>query len=126
MTAIDITPDIITNAESHADYVQQVVSFNLGLLLASKKGKSQSGLAKVLGVRPQTVSAMIQRQTCTVKQLVAAADYLDTTPEALMDDTVMQLLTAGENKKTAVGDTRLRSFVEPVPPVGFEPTLHRF
>lgn len=32
----------------------------------------------------------------------------------------------GFKKKAAAGDTRPRPFINPVPPVGLEPTLYRF
>ncbi|GEM_PF-3251305 len=31
-----------------------------------------------------------------------------------------------QNKTAAAGDTRPRLFINPVPPVGLEPTLYRF
>ena len=31
-----------------------------------------------------------------------------------------------DNKKATAGDTRPRLFINPVPPVGLEPTLYRF
>ncbi|MDR3875412.1 MAG: helix-turn-helix transcriptional regulator, partial [Bifidobacterium sp.] len=109
MTAVETMSAVNMNA--HADYMEKVVAFNIGLMLSKRKGKSQTGLAKVLGVKPQTVSAMIARQTCSFRQFIMAAEYLETTPEQLMDDTVMQMVLGDEmqENRKATGDTPMAS-----------------
>ena len=107
-----------------AKQVEETISFNVKIRLAAA-GRSQVDLANYLGVKRSTVSVKLAGKTpWSVPDLVNTANFLDTTPEELMDDTYMRQM--GYNEKAAAGNTRPRLFVESVPPVGLEPTLRRF
>ncbi len=72
--------------------VENVISFNVKVMLTAT-GKSQSSLADYLGVRRSTISVKLSGKTqWSVPDLVNTANFLDTTPEALMDDSMMKTI----------------------------------
>ena len=103
------------------------------------------------GVKRSTISVKLAGKSAwSVSDLVNAANFLDATPDELMNDAFMNELgmeknqdqqgvlvgtgtprylvrpEAGENGTASAGVARPRSFVAMVPPVGLEPTLRRF
>ena len=103
------------------------------------------------GVKRSTISVKLAGKSAwSVSDLVNAANFLDATPDELMNDAFMNELgmkkhqdrqgvpvgagtprypvrpEAGNNGTASAGVARPRPFVAMVPPVGLEPTLRRF
>ena len=146
MTSSDVMPKIGLDANQ----VEKAISFNVKIRLAAK-GLNQTDLAKYLGVKRSTISVKLAGKSAwSVSDLVNTANFLDTTPDELMNDVFMSELgmkknqdqqdilvntgtprhlvrSEAEGNGTApAGVARPRPFATPVPPVGFEPTLRRF
>ena len=84
---VSITLDKI-NAE--ADYMELVISWNVKMLLAAK-GESQTALGEILGLQRSSISNKLKgRAAWSVADLIKTALFLNTTPEALMDDKLMR------------------------------------
>lgn len=99
-----------------ADHVESVISFNVKVMLTAT-GKSQAGLADYLGLRRSTISVKLSGKTqWSVPDLVNTANFLDTTPEALMDDSMMKAMNKMgvlQGASNPVGVTEPRYFLMP-------------
>ena len=96
------------NMDAEVQYAEFVIAWNVKMLLTAQ-GKSQSALAAFLGIqRPTMTNKMKGRIAWSVADVVKSADFLGTTVEALMDDSLMSQLQAIGNKK-ATGDTPMAS-----------------
>ncbi len=96
--------------------VENVISFNVKVMLTAT-GKSQSSLADYLGVRRSTISVKLSGKTqWSVPDLVNTANFLDTTPEALMDDSMMKTINRmgiQQGSLTPAGAAMPRYFLMP-------------
>ena len=96
--------------------VENVISFNVKVMLTAT-GKSQSSLADYLGVRRSTISVKLSGKTqWSVPDLVNIANFLDTTPEALMDDSMMKTINRmgiQQGSLTPAGAAMPRYFLMP-------------
>ncbi len=111
-----------------ASYMAQVVVRNVKMILTARN-LSQTSLASALGIKRASMSKKLKGEIAwSLEDLVKAAMFLETTPQKLMDDSLMRemLFNGIQNEKAAAGNTRPRLFVESVPSVGLEPTLRRF
>ena len=99
--------------------VENVISFNVKVMLTAT-GKSQSSLADYLGVRRSTISVKLSGKTqWSVPDLVNTANFLDTTPEALMDDSMMKTINRmgiQQGSLTPAGAAMPRYFLMPESP----------
>ncbi|NEG89809.1 hypothetical protein GFD25_07410 [Bifidobacterium aerophilum] len=87
--------------DQEVSYAESVISRNVKLLLAAQ-GKSQSSLATAMGIRGATMTNKIKgRIAWSVADLVRAADFLGTSANALMDDTMLKQLQGMGNKKAS-------------------------
>ena len=83
------------NVDAEVQYAESVIAWNVKMLLTAQN-KSQSALAAFLGIqRPTMTNKMKGRIAWSVADLVKSADFLGTTAEALMDDSLMSQLKAG-------------------------------
>ena len=123
--------DTLISPRQRAKYELRVVSFNVQHLLAAR-GKSQESLGAYLGMKGSGISLKISRANWKFDEVFLAAEYLNSTPNELADDTVMRMLMGndaadrilrGENEKTAAGDSRPRFLVAPA--AGLEPATVR-
>lgn len=75
-----------------ATQVESVISFNVRILLTAN-GKNQTDLANYLGLQRSTISVKLKgKSEWSVPDLVNTANYLGTTPVALMDDSMMKTM----------------------------------
>lgn len=96
------------NMDDEVQYAELVIAWNVKMLLTAQD-KSQSALASFLGIqRPTMTNKMKGRIAWSVADLVKSADFLGTTTEALMDDSLMKQLQGMGNRK-ATGDTPMAS-----------------
>ena len=83
------------NVDTEVQYAESVIAWNVKMLLTAQN-KSQSALAAFLGIqRPTMTNKMKGRIAWSVADLVKSADFLGTTAEALMDDSLMSQLKNG-------------------------------
>ena len=83
------------NVDTEVQYAESVIAWNVKMLLTAQN-KSQSALAAFLGIqRPTMTNKMKGRIAWSVADLVRSADFLGTTAEALMDDSLMSQLKNG-------------------------------
>ena len=88
------------NVDTEVQYAESVISWNVKMLLTAQN-KSQSALAAFLGIqRPTMTNKMKGRIAWSVADLVKSADFLGTTAEALMDDSLMSQLKTGYTEST--------------------------
>ena len=88
MTAVQSTPNIV--GEKSAAYAERVVAWNVKMLLTAR-GESQAALARALGIqRSNMTSKMKGRVAWSLADVVKTAIFLDTTPESLLDDSLMK------------------------------------
>ena len=100
MTAVE--PRV--SAEQDAKYVEQVISFNVRMLLTALN-HTQADLAKALGVTRSAMSIKLAgKSTWSVPDVVNTANYLGTSMESLIDDSLMRRM---------VGDTEKAGSEEP-------------
>lgn len=72
--------------------VENVISFNVKVLLAAT-GKSQVSLADHLGVPRSSISVKLSGKTqWSVPDLVNTTNFLATTPDVLMSDSMMKVM----------------------------------
>ena len=91
------------NVDTEVQYAESVIAWNVKMLLTAQN-KSQSALAAFLGIqRPTMTNKMKGRIAWSVADLVKSADFLGTTAEALMDDSLMSQLKNGYAKSTEYG-----------------------
>lgn len=95
----------VLETANSADYIENVVSFNVKMRL-SALGKTQGELGNALGVKNTTVSMKLSGHTAwSLADLVRAANFLETTPVALMDDSIMKAMGVTANKKCPPRDS---------------------
>ena len=88
------------NVDTEVQYAESVIAWNVKMLLTAQN-KSQSALAAFLGIqRPTMTNRMKGRIAWSVADLVKSADFLGTTAEALMDDSLMSQLKTGYTEST--------------------------
>ena len=88
------------NVDTEVQYAESVIAWNVKMLLTAHN-KSQSALAAFLGIqRPTMTNKMKGRIAWSVADLVKSADFLGTTAEALMDDSLMSQLKTGYTEST--------------------------
>lgn len=88
------------NVDTEVQYAESVIAWNVKMLLTAQN-KSQSALASFLGIqRPTMTNKMKGRIAWSVADLVKSADFLGTTAEALMDDSLMSQLKTGYTEST--------------------------
>ena len=88
------------NVDTEVQYAESVIAWNVKMLLTAQN-KSQSALAAFLGIqRPTMPNKMKGRIAWSVADLVKSADFLGTTAEALMDDSLMSQLKTGYTEST--------------------------
>ena len=97
------------SAETDAKYVEQVISFNVRMLLTALN-RTQADLAKALGVTRSAMSIKLAgKSTWSVPDVVNTANYLGTSMESLIDDSLMRRMgvaqdTDADMEKSAVSD----------------------
>ena len=107
MTAIAQSPKI------SATYLEEVISYNIRLLL-NAKDLSQTALAQALGIKRSAMSLKINgKNSWSVPDLAKAAAFLNTTPEALMDDTLLRQQSEMLQRMGVGGAVEPRFFVAP-------------
>ena len=75
-----------------ANQVENVISFNVKIMLTAR-GKTQTDLASNLGLQRSTISMKLKgKSEWSVPDLVNMANYLGTTPAALLDDSMMKTM----------------------------------
>ena len=88
------------NVDTEVQSAESVIAWNVKMLLTAQN-KSQSALAAFLGIqRPTMTNKMKGRIAWSVADLVKSADFLGTTAEALMDDSLMSQLKTGYTEST--------------------------
>ena len=88
------------NVDTEVQYAESVIAWYVKMLLTAQN-KSQSALAAFLGIqRPTMTNKMKGRIAWSVADLVKSADFLGTTAEALMDDSLMSQLKTGYTEST--------------------------
>lgn len=88
------------NVDTEVQYAESVIAWNVKMLLTAQN-KSQSALAAFLGIqRPTMTNKMKGRIAWSVADLVKSADFLGTTAESLMDDSLMSQLKTGYTEST--------------------------
>ena len=88
------------NVDTEVQYAESVIAWNVKMLLTAQN-KSQSAIAAFLGIqRPTMTNKMKGRIAWSVADLVKSADFLGTTAEALMDDSLMSQLKTGYTEST--------------------------
>lgn len=128
---------------SLGEYTERVLNYNVDKRRRALK-KTQKELMEPMGVSSEGAVSQRLRGTThwTLISAVNVAQALNATIEELLDDAALkkeieqqaellrlqleQINMLSDNKKAAAGDTRPRLFINPVPPVGLEPTLYRF
>ena len=88
------------NVDTEVQYAESVIAWNVKMLLTAQN-KSQSALAAFLGIQRSTMTNKMKgRIAWSVADLVKSADFLGTTAEALMDDSLMSQLKTGYTEST--------------------------
>lgn len=87
------------STDEKATYLESVVSWNVKMLL-NAQGLSQSALGAAMGISRSAMSKKLSGIAAwSLSDLVYAADFLHTSPEELMDGTLMQQFGAAVNEK---------------------------
>ena len=101
-----------------AKQVENVISFNVKILLTAR-GKTQTDLASYLGLQRSTISVKLKgKSEWSVPDLVNTANYLGTTPAALLDDSMMKTMSRMgtlQGSHNQGGITEPRYFLMPEP-----------
>ena len=103
------------NAEEEALRMEKVVAWNVKMLLTARGG-SQAALAEALGIKKAAMSRKINGFiSWSLSDVVKASRFLGTTPESLMDDTLMKQMTdtSSVEKGALVGAGSPRYLVSP-------------
>ena len=96
--ATETPKEVRKNVDEDVQYAELVIAWNVKMLLTAQN-KSQSSLAAFLGIqRPTMTNKMKGRIAWSVADLVKSAEFLGTTAEALMDDSLMSQLQPGYAK----------------------------
>jgi peptidyl-prolyl cis-trans isomerase A (cyclophilin A) len=89
-TGIDSRQHVDNSNLIDADSLEKVICVNVRMWL-TLRGQNQAALADYLGVKAATVSMKMNgRSVWSVPDLVNTANFLGTTPEALMDDSFLE------------------------------------
>ena len=81
-----------TAADANVTHLERVVIFNVKLRMTAK-GITQQELGEALGIKKSTISSKLSGHTAwSLADLVRAAAFLGTTPETLMDDSIMNAM----------------------------------
>ena len=103
-------------AEEEAMHMEEVVAWNVKILLTARRA-SQLALAEALGIKKAAMSRKINGYiSWSLADVVKAARFLGTTPEDLMDDTLMKKMTDVPNQGALVGAGSPRFLVSPFNP----------
>ena len=87
-------------ADPDTKHIEDTISFNVKVMLAFNK-MNQTDLANALGMKRSTISVKLNgRIGWSAADLVKTANILHTTPQALLDDTLME-----QSRKVHEGDT---------------------
>lgn len=101
-----------TAADANVTHLERVVIFNVKLRMTAK-GFTQQELGEALGIKKSTISSKLSGHTAwSLADLVRAAAFLGTTPETLMDDSIMNAMgvkapttmTTNDTEKKNAGD----------------------
>ena len=91
----EVIPNVTVGVDP--DYVERVISFNVKVLLAAK-GHTQADLAGALGLTRSAASYKLSgKSVWSVPDVVRTANFLETTPEVLMDDSLMQRMGVSDD-----------------------------
>ena len=78
----------------HADYEDQVLRFNIKMLLAASPSINQTSLAKLFHITTAGMSYKLNRPgRLSFKDVILIADELGTSVQALMDDSIYRRMT---------------------------------
>ena len=103
-------------AEEEALHMEKVVAWNVKMLLTARRA-SQLALAEALGIKKAAMSRKINGYiSWSLADVVKAARFLGTTPENLMDDTLMKKMTDAPSQDALVGAGSPRFLVSPFNP----------
>ena len=103
-------------AEEEALHMEKVVAWNVKMLLTARRA-SQLALAEALGIKKAAMSRKINGYiSWSLADVVKAARFLGTTPENLMDDTLMKKMTDASSQDALVGAGSPRFLVSPFNP----------
>lgn len=97
---------MLATVDAQITELESVVVFNVKLRLTAK-GATQQELGDALGIKKSTISTKLSGRTAwSLADLVRAAAFLGTTPETLMDDSIMKAMgVEPETKKAPLGAT---------------------
>jgi len=103
-------------AEEEALHMEKVVAWNVKMLLTARRA-SQLALAEALGIKKAAMSRKINGYiSWSLADVVKAARFLGTTPENLMDDTLMKNMTDAPSQGALIGAGSPRFLVSPFNP----------
>lgn len=103
-------------AEEEALHMEKVVAWNVKMLLTARRA-SQLALAEALGIKKAAMSRKINGYiSWSLADVVKAARFLGTTPENLMDDTLMKNMTDVPSQGALIGAGSPRFLVSPFNP----------
>ena len=95
-------------SEDHATYEDEVLRYNIKMLLAATPGVNQTTLARVFNITTAGMSYKLNRPgRLSFKDVILIADELGTSVQALMDDSVYKRMndwTLKNGKGTELGD----------------------
>ena len=103
-------------------HIEDTISFNVKVMLAFN-GMNQTDLANALGMKRSTISVKLNgRIGWSAADLVKTANVLHTSPQALLDDSLMeQSRKVQDDMETAPGDPG----ADGAPAAGLEPATVR-
>lgn len=103
-------------AEEEALHMEKVVAWNVKMLLTARRA-SQLALAEALGIKKAAMSRKINGYiSWSLADVVKAARFLGTTPENLMDDTLMKNMTDAPSQGALIDAGSPRFLVSPFNP----------
>ena len=93
-----------SDLDAEAAYMSRVVVWNVKMILTAHD-LSQTSLANALGIKRAAMSKKLKGDIAwSLEDLVRAALFLGTTPQKLMDDSLMrEMLFSDEKSKEAIG-----------------------
>ncbi len=94
MTAVMSAP--VETGLDDVSYTEKVISWNVKMMLTAY-GLSQTSLAEALGIQRAAMSKKLKGVVSwSVADLVRASHFLNTSPESLMDDSLMRRMGVAE------------------------------